>query len=223
MKYYLAITLALIATIGSGLAHGILTDRWGVPEDVHEAAARLENIPQTLPGWNSTDQEMGERMLEQAGAPGYISRNYVSESTGTTIQVTLLCGRPGPLATHPPTVCFVNAGMKQAKPVEPIILERGDDAPDAQFHVTDFDPPETAAAPSARTRTLWAWSPDGRNWSAPENSRIEFAKYPHLFKIYILSSTLPQEEDEQLDPEVEQFVRQFLDQVETAVSNDNNA
>ncbi|MFG0297700.1 MAG: exosortase-associated EpsI family protein, partial [Maioricimonas sp. JB045] len=136
MKYYLAIALALIATIGSGLAHGILTDRWGVPETVHEAAARLENIPQSIPGWTSTDQELGERMLEQAGALSYISRNYVSENTGASIQVTLLCGRPGPLATHPPTVCFVNAGMKQVRPTAPTVVERDGDAPQAEFQIT---------------------------------------------------------------------------------------
>ncbi|QDU36101.1 hypothetical protein Mal4_03840 [Maioricimonas rarisocia] len=220
MKQYLALALALIVTIGSGLAHGILTDRWGVPETVHEAAARLQNVPAAIPGWTSTDQEMDDRVLEQAGAIGYLARSYVNEQTGSNVQVTVLCGRPGPLATHPPTVCFVNAGMMQVRPTESILIEPGDDAPPAEFQITDFDPPESAG--TSRTRTLWSWSPDGRNWSAPEQSRIEFAKHQHLYKLYILSSTLPQE-DEQLAPEVEQFIQQFLQQLGTAVADSDNA
>ncbi|MFG0331835.1 MAG: exosortase-associated EpsI family protein [Maioricimonas sp. JB049] len=221
MRLYLAIALALIATVGSGLAHGILTDRWGVPETVHVAAARLDNVPATIPGWTSTPQEMSDRILEQAGAVGYLARAYVHNQTGAQVQVTVLCGRPGPLATHPPTVCFVNAGMKQLRPAQPILIERGDDHTAAEFQITDFDPPETAS--TSRTRTLWSWSPDGRHWSAPENSRLEFAKHPHLYKLYILNTTLPEKDEEQLSPDVEQFTRQFLEQLEAAVADNNNA
>lgn len=190
-----AFLLVMISIGALGYAHGRLTDRWGMPAEVSQAAERLALVPHEINGWVGTDLPIGTRQLEAASAEGSLSRQYMHSETGEVVQVMILCGRPGPIAVHPPTVCFVGSGVEQATEESKATLSSGET--ESEFFTADFV--QTDLFEEAQ-RTYWAWSTTGRSWSAPGDSqttRLTFAGEPYLYKMYFTTPVerLPGQEE----------------------------
>lgn len=204
------ITCLALVLIG-GVVNGIQTNRWTVNSDITEAAARLEHVPTTFGDWEGQDLHMDEEQLKRAGAAGHVQRTYRNRVTGDQVILTLLCGQRGPLALHPPTVCFIGAGWNLEQQPKRHTLTDGDETPLGDFQVTIFRRESTTS--SVRMRTCWAWNATG-NWQAPDSPRFAFAKSAHLYKIYV-SSQLPARDASSSEPlftdsPSSRFLRAFL-------------
>lgn len=181
-KSILPLTVGLLIAVVSGWIHGYTVDRWGVPADVVAVAQRIENLPLEVDGWESKQgADLGEQTRHLAGAEGYFSRQYVLPGTGISVNATALCGRPGPISLHVPTVCFTNSGMSQLAREVRVRLPSDTEGPN-NFWMAEYEPPQSSPGPTIRT--FWSWSTDARNWSVPEDPRFEFAREPYLYRIY---------------------------------------
>ncbi|QDT63304.1 exosortase-associated EpsI family protein [Calycomorphotria hydatis] len=179
---YLPIILGFVVIIGVAIADGLRADRWGPGGELQEAADQLAAFPETLGTWESKSFEIPEDQLEVAGASGSISRHYRDRETGRVVTVMILCGRPGPIAVHPPTVCFTSSGLRLlAEPHNTIVATDGPNGPD-EFLTADFAYPRDQFGPILRT--YWGWFSEGVI-SAPSNPRIAFAPQPVLHKVYV--------------------------------------
>ncbi|MBX3441629.1 MAG: exosortase-associated EpsI family protein [Planctomyces sp.] len=209
-----AVVVAVVAVAAFGIVYGRSADRWGPSIVVLEAADRLSRIPTVVEGWTSTPETISPGQLHGAGAAGYFARNY-RDSAGNSVQISILCGRHGPISLHPPTVCFTNSGMKMLTKEETTKFEHA--GVTSKFTTVDFLPPAEFSAP---IRTFWAWSPDGKQWTNPKQPRMEFSGYPFLYKMYILTATEHAKEGAApptILPEVEQFVEDFLARIPDAL------
>jgi hypothetical protein len=216
-KESLLLGTGLILIIGSAYVHGVLTDRWGLPPDLSAASAKFDGIPHVVGDWHSVPLEISEAQLRGAEAVGHFARIYRNDQTQVEIQVMILCGPHGPIAVHPPTICFTGAGWQQTYPEEP--QEIKSDGGQATFWKTVFT---RLAADGMRSDldTYWAWSDDGE-WEAPENPRMEFANRPHLYKMYVTrhrGASADAKMKESAEPPCEEFLKVFLPTVRAALS-----
>src|SRR5262249_15974580 len=78
----LAALVGLVTIVTSGLAPGLLTDRWRPSAAVRDAAAALGRVPREVDGWRGRDLEMDPAQLAMAGAAGHIYRRYEDRRTG---------------------------------------------------------------------------------------------------------------------------------------------
>lgn len=175
------IAAAIAVIVAFGLVHGHMTDRWGPPRSVLQTGALLDKLPHEINGWTATDTAVDERALVRAGAVNIIKRQYSSPAGDDAVSVMVVCGRPGPVSRHPPTVCFVGAGWKQAGAVEPKEFDLSDRSEPARFVKCVFASEEK----QTQFLTYWGWSPDGTNWSVPSDPRFAFPNHPWLYKLYI--------------------------------------
>lgn len=218
-KHALLLLAGLLLIIGSAYVHGVLTDRWGVPDDLSGAAAKLDAIPEVVGDWQSQPLEISEAQLQGAEAIGHCSRVYRNDKLNTEVQVMILCGPNGPIAVHPPTICFTSSGMRQAYPEKQRTVEAGDLT--GKFWQTVF----TKRSPDGLgtdLETYWAWSVHGE-CKAPANPRIEYAMSPHLYKIYVTHNNFASgggdsEESDGKSPCVE-FLKVFLPAFKAALSS----
>jgi len=229
MRSVLLIAIAFVIAGVSGWAHGLFIDRWGIPADVRAVTDQVENLSLEIDGWTAgSPRQLDDRTRKAAGAEGYFSRGYTHDATGATVHVTILCGRPGPISNHNPEVCFVNSGMRQLDDTAPAtIVSSGSDSSEtggsADFIVADYRPPPSEGGPEIKT--FWAWSPDGRSWSAPEEPRITFAYQPYLYRLYF---TAPKslfdtaaENGDAVSP-VQQFMPEFLKRFAEVTPNNDS-
>ncbi len=212
MKSILPISLGLLIAAVSGWRHGLLTDRWGPPSNVLKVAEQVESLDLEIAGWDS--RALGKlegRTRKLAGAEGYFSRQYVHKDSNVWVQVTMLCGRPGPIALHSPDYCFTLAGMKQLDSESKIQISHANQEDPENFWVADYRPPESKPGPDIRT--FWAWSTDGTEWSIPEDPRFTFASAPYLYRIYFSVPTTafkPSVTGKEGPSETEMIARQFI-------------
>jgi Protein of unknown function (DUF3485) len=210
------VIVALSSIVLSGVLSGYQTDRWGMPADLHEARRRLASVPWTFGSWHGEEIAVSERALQQAQAAGCLSRRYVNRVDRSAVQVLIVCGRPGPIAVHPPTACFTSAGYEMRSAPEGRFVQVKGDLPIAQLWVTDFE--KRRAGMVSAIRTYWSWSHDGR-WQIPENPRIAFAGSSPLYKMYVLRTKAEPGASPE-DDACTAFLKDFLPELQKAVFTD---
>jgi hypothetical protein len=179
MKRYLPAALAILAIIATGVVHGFWTGRWSGERDA-DIASRLEQVPQDLGDWRGRDLEADARLKE--GMVGTLYRSYTNRATGKNVVVYLVCGRSGPVAVHTPDVCYAASGFEVAPLGKQTVSSPSGEA------VAELDAArvrKTKAAEQIQQHIFWSWSATG-NWQVPGNPRLAFARYPLLFKLYLL-------------------------------------
>ncbi len=173
-------TIAGLMILASGFAHGVVTHRWS-PIDIHTTAAeKLRELPAQVGDWESKDEDLNEDAVRIAELTGYVHRQYFNQRTNQHVTMLLMCGRPGPIAVHPPTACFRGAGYDQIGKTKQ--EEVSTDGTKHVFRSADFDLPESLEP--EHPRIYWAWSNDG-HWQSPSNPRAHFVGSELLYKFYV--------------------------------------
>lgn len=206
IRRHFPFALGIILILGSGVIHGVQSDRWGQSQKVIDAASRLDDLPVSFGDWVSTETEIPQEHLKVAEADGHFSRTFTHKETGQAVSVMILCGRPGPISVHPPTVCFVGAGWGlQSQPTSaPIKGTVSGSLWNGRFTRTVDGVP-------VAIQTFWGWSGDG-NWLACDNARFETASFSYLYKMYVTVPVSP--ESGEIDSKVtDSFMDNFLPRV----------
>jgi len=182
--------------VGAGLIHGSWTNRWALSQTLETWGTRLEAVPMHIGRWEGRPVTVNDREMAAAGATGFLSRQYRDTQSGATVSVLLVCGLPGDIASHPPTVCYPGSGFSLTAP-EQLRLQSNSAGQTAEF--------QTAIAKRSRPegpqtlRISWAWS-DGSAWQVPDDPRLAFATAPALSKLYVVRQGVDPETNAADDP-----------------------
>lgn len=198
---------AIAIVVLTGLAQGVWTDRWQRSQALELAAAQLEKVPLALGDWKGSDVELNRRDLERTGAVAWVIRRYEHRLTRQSVSILLVCGRSGPIGVHTPDVCYGEGGYTIAAPPALHSVAVAPDAPEAAFWTARFH--KTAGVVPEDLRIFWSWRAPGGDWSAPENPRLEFARSPALYKLYVIRLMRTPDEKLDTDPALD-FIRQLL-------------
>jgi hypothetical protein len=217
MLGHLRLPAALALIVAAGVLGGLWTDRWRPSREAREALDRLPRIPMRVGPWRGRDVEApGGAHYARAGIAAHLARSYSDAESGATVDVLLVCGRPGPITAHTPQTCLGEAGYEETAPPVGVALPAGVAGP-ATFRRAEFTRLE-AGAPETR-RVYWAWrAADGTAWDAPagDGPRVAFALHGALYKLY--ASRLLSPADTLLDEDpCEGFLRLFLPELERAL------
>jgi hypothetical protein len=172
---------ASLALVAAGLVHGFWTDRWTASSDTAEAADLLGTLPLKVGNWEGEDMEVKSGQVG-AGVTGCLQRRYFNPITGGSVVIALVNGRPGPVATHTPEVCYGASGYLVGSK-KAIRLDTGD--PSAQFWTSIAV--KTNVTEETKIRLYWAWNA-GEGWVASTDAREQFPRFRHpiLHKLYVL-------------------------------------
>jgi hypothetical protein len=194
----------------SGVVEGIWTGRWARDEHIEAAAAKLSYVPIVVGDWDGQELELDAREITAAGASGYLRRTYVNRRTGNTVSLLIICGRPGPVSVHTPDICYQGIGYDQVgAPVKHSVTSE----PAATFWVRKFRKNESVVL--AHLRILYSWSATGI-WTAADNPRFSFARYPVLYKMYVIRELPRGDEPLEGDPCLE-FLDVLLPELQKAL------
>jgi hypothetical protein len=205
--YGLALAAAAVL-VGAAVVHGNRTDRWGTPADLQAAVDRLQAVPLTVGDWDGVATELPKEQVAAANVAGYVSRKFTHRYDRTVVNLLILCGRPGPVAVHPPEVCYGANGFAMG----PVQAEAVGDA--AALWQTDFTRGTGATVEKLRVR--WAWN-DGRGWAASGSPRTDFARSPLLYKMYLVRSLPAKADDATPAPELD-LLKQLLPALQAVTS-----
>jgi len=197
---------ALILLLGTGLVHGLLTQRWQKSSALEAALVRLEGLPTEFGQWQSKPEVISRTELTLARAEGAWVRRFSSRRTQQTILVILLCGRTSAMCAHRPENCYPGAGYDLAGSPFNYTLRTTSDAVLGDFWTGRFVKEESVG--EQQLRIFWSWLSDGK-WQAPSWPRFHFAGKPYLYKLYVLRDAAYRPEKLNDDPAVD-FMRQLI-------------
>ncbi|HUR52964.1 MAG TPA: exosortase-associated EpsI family protein [Gemmataceae bacterium] len=203
--------LALVGMVG--IVHGMWTDRWGPSGQLQQALAALPRVPAAFGDWAGEDDSLDADALTVGGIKGYINRRYKNSRTGETVAFLIVCGRGGPMSVHTPEVCYAGAGYQPVGQEQRRAVET--DAQADEFAVRKFR--KVGVVPT-QLEIYWAWSRDGVTWQVPADSRVTLARYPALYKMYVVREYVPGSQAESLTS-CQEFLRRALPDIRQALSS----
>jgi hypothetical protein len=167
-------------------------------------------LPLSVGPWRGEALRLDAESVAHAQLAGYCWRRYRHTLTGDVVSVLLVCGDFRPVAVHPPDVCYEGAGYEMmGQPVRRTLTPAAPaapaapSAPPAEFWMAQFHKP--GAAVPGQLRIYWSWTAKG-TWEAADNPRLAFAGSPVLYKLYVLSETIPTDGAPDRDP-----CKEFMD------------
>jgi hypothetical protein len=180
-----SVLAAVVVVVAGGAVHRSWRGDWDNAPAVAEAVAKIDHIPLAIGSWQGQPLQLDAGDAARAGYAGASWRRYVDTETGAVVSVLVVCGRPGPLSVHTPDVCYGGAGFTMLEePVRAPFAVPG--KPAAAFWTARFGKPANPGL--APLRIYWAWYA-GEQWEAPDNPRLAFARFPVLYKLYVVSTT----------------------------------
>jgi hypothetical protein len=202
---------AILATLASGVAHGLWTHRWTSTQDVAAAAARLPQLPLTLGDWQGQEMDFDTRQVGPVA--GYLYRRYVNQRTGVAVTLSLAFGPSGPVSIHTPDVCYVASGFEAAS-ISKFTPTLDASQPAAEFQTAQFI--RTRTAERKYLRVFWSWNAGGV-WQVASYPRLAFApRYPVLYKLHLVREMAAPDEPLEDDPCVE-FMQRLLPELQRSV------
>jgi hypothetical protein len=206
----LILACACVILVGSGVVHGLWTDRWSEQTDLGGAAARLDQLPTTIGAWHGTNVEMEKD--PNTGLAGMIARRYVNAASGKVVTILLGCGRSGPVCTHTPDVCYAGSGYEVEKPRRFHLPSKTADAA-PEFWTARFV--KERATGKTHLRIFWSWH-GAENWKVADNPRLSFAGEKMLYKLYLIREMVQPDEPIEGDACVE-FMQELLPAFERTI------
>jgi hypothetical protein len=191
--------------LANGYLHGLCTNRWHRSAELEAAIGKVERVSMTIGDWQARSDKLEDSAITGAGIEGYFLRHYENPRTGKTITVLLMCGLPGPLSVHTPEVCYGAMGFNLEGSIAKVSNKYHHGSAAAEFLRGKFSKAGVTGRESLRIE--WSWGAGGK-WLAPSNTRLTFAQYPALYKLYVIQrvTRLHEQEDEEV-------YREFLEQL----------
>jgi hypothetical protein len=196
--------VGLAVLLGGGVAHGLWTDRWWSPDDLMEAAARVEALPddplaEEKGGWRAEKYEQDPEELKVSGAVAHWGRMFTHADTGEKVLVILLCGKAKQMSVHRPEHCYRSAGYEMTASARRVWV--ADSGRSAELWSGNFarDEAGVKTGEAEQIRIYWSWyAPGASSWKAPDSPRLAFAGKRVVYKMYVirnLTTSIPAESD----------------------------
>ena len=214
-----AVMAALILTAGT--IHGRWTNRWARATELQHAVDHLGKLPLTLGDWEGRENVLDEKeqkLYAASEAVVWVTRRYVHRVTGEALSLLVLCGPPGPTAAHSPEACYGGGGYDLSGPLELQKFAFGTPPATAVFQVGNFR--RADAASSMGLKIYWSFR-GGSNWEVPDNTRLAFARYPALYKIYVIREMAMAEGVQPEDEVAPQLIQALLPELEKLLPHES--
>ena len=179
----LAGSLLIAITIGTGVVHGRLIGRWGVPTDVVSGAKLLDRVPDQVGDWRKTgkDQALAPEAAKMLQCTGSIVRVYENVRSGDRVSVAVILGPSGPTAVHTPEICYSSRDYQITQDRQVWSPSGGSEAAADSFWDLRMATNDVSMTPM---RVIYGWT-DGKTWQATKYPRFSFGGSPYLYKLQL--------------------------------------
>lgn len=186
---YAAVIVFMAVVLASGYLHGRQTYRWVEKPSLDQYLARLDQIPESFGDWYSKTETFQDD-LSHHGIERYLLRTYINSRSTESYRVLVVCGRPGPIASHTPDVCYRSSGYTphgDQKRADITITDELSPYKGNQYQLNymKFQPPKSRPT-DMELEIRWAWMAPSKKLQVPDVPRYEFASQPALYKVYII-------------------------------------
>lgn len=178
--------LAITITLGSGILHGRMSQRWGAHERMGLAVERLQQVPEAFGPWQlESELELGQSAIELLSCQGYVHRGYRNQLTGDFVKVAVMVGPGAKMSIHVPEICYESSNFTLLNERRRLELSETPATSDASelpaWWAVDFQMNDVT---QQHLQVAYGWS-FGDQWLAPRFPRWTLAAAPVLYKMQL--------------------------------------
>jgi EpsI family protein len=170
----------------------------------------LVELPMNLGYWKGQDITMDPRLVRRTGSSDVITRRYINQRTGVTIDAVILYGPTSDMFIHTPELCYPAAGFEPLSDTSerPIVVEGVGTVP---FRSLAFTKGEGGLTDMQEVYySLWY---DG-HWTTQSTTPKASQRIPGMYKIQI-SRRISTRERRDLDNPCEPLLVSLISEIES--------
>jgi EpsI family protein len=168
----------------------------------------LATVPITLGPWKGRDTAIDPMIARATGADQIVTRRYVNQETGTTIDVILLYGPAVSVYLHAPEVCYPTVGYAQVAGPEIRTIKTGSTS--APFKALVYSKGE--GGPGELQEVYYSWWYLG-HWSPDIGVQKYTERIPSMYKVHLARRMTAGEKRDVGNP-CESFLHELLPEME---------
>lgn len=177
----LYVLISAICLLGSGVVHGLWTDRWeGTTRK--PGSVVLNRVPEQIGQWNSEPLPP----LDHPDTISSLYRRYTNELTGRSVNVLLTAGDPSTVAEYSIARLFPGHSYRQVSDPAPINIQSSHEGFENRvlhaFLTADYYEPSSLK--TEQLLTVWGWSENGI-WESPLKPESRFEKNNEVYRLYV--------------------------------------
>jgi len=173
----------------------------------------LEQVPRVLGDWRGEDTKIDSKIARRTGATDLVTRRYVDQRTGASIELILLYGPTTEVFNHVPELCYKAAGY--SKKAGPDVREIEVDSHALPFRSLVYTKGEGGQAEFHEVFYSWRFT---NHWSPEiEGTFKRFERIPGLLKVHLARKVSDQERRDIGNP-CEDLLRVLLPELESRLA-----
>lgn len=211
---YIGVALLVVITCTTGWLQGNMTNRFGLPEDMNEGAAKLANLRKILEKESFGERgqwkmikttKMTDLVVETLECREYLNASFVNtEIPSLQINGFIILGPPGPVAVHTPEICYSSKDYDITDERERVRVFPKGPQEDEFWGLTL----RSKQVDADILRVYYSWANLGP-WTAPDIPRITYGGGSKLYKMQLAVKLPPDAKLEQGDA-CQEFLRAFI-------------
>lgn len=169
---------------------------------------KLADLPYNFGPWKGTSTEIDPLIARATGADEIITRHYVNQDTGATLDAILLYGRAADMYTHQPEICYPAAGYSQVSRPELVKVNTG--GTEVDFRSLVYGKGEGGTG--ELQEVYYTWRYNGR-WTPQVGNQKQVERIPSIYKIHLARRITPGEKRNVGNP-CESFLKELMPELE---------
>jgi hypothetical protein len=184
-----------------------------VLRDGRNAPFALGELPMVLGDWRGEETVLDPRIARRTGATDLVTRRYVDQRTGATLEAIILYGPSTEVYGHAPEVCYQAAGYE--KVAGPDVRQVRAGRLEVPFRALVYTKGEGGQADLHEVYYTWRYS---THWSPDVMSSFKrFERIPGMLKVH-LARRVTEHERRDIGNPCESFLEVLLPEVERRLS-----
>lgn len=141
----------------------------------------LEELPMTLGDWRGETTALDPKIARRTGATDLVTRRYVDQRTGATVEAIVLYGPSTEVYGHIPEVCYLAAGYEKVAGPDTRTVRAG--TPGVPFRALLYSRGEGGQAELHEVYYSWRYQ---THWSpGVESVYKRFERIPGMLKVHL--------------------------------------
>ena len=177
-----------------------------------ESPFPLDQLPMNFGDYRGTRTEMDPRIVRGTGCTDMITRRYVNQKTGVSMEVIVLYGPPLTIFGHTPEACYPAAGFRSNGDAIAREIETGDGP--TLFRSVAFVKDDSGPIDSQEIYYSWRF---GGRWTPAIGGPRDISRIPGMYKIQVSRRLQPYESRTVHNP-CEPFLQALVPEMESRIT-----
>lgn len=172
----------------------------------------LTKVATALGHWKGEDSKIDPQIVRGTGADQIVTRRYVNQDTGVSVDLILLYGPAAEVYLHSPEVCYPSAGYTLAAGPD----GRSIPATSSQVPFRSLVYTKGVAGQAERQEVYYTWWYNGR-WSPEVGKQKHFERIPGMYKVHLARRVVADEKRDVGNP-CESLLEVLLPEIESRMA-----